>query len=94
MRDDEEGLQKFRRLDLADAEVRSSARAPFFSAPMNGTIDEQRRGTAAAPPSEKRRARSRGIIEMRIITGIDTAIHIDLAVEIMNSSLTRTEPPE
>ena len=49
--------------------------APFFSAPIKGTTASRTR-KIRAPPSEKRRARSRGIIEMMIMTGSETAIHI------------------
>ncbi len=49
--------------------------APFFSAPMNGTAASSAR-KMMPPPIEKRLARSRGIIEIRIITGSETAIHM------------------
>ena len=42
---------------------------------MNGTAASSTR-KITAPPIEKRLARSRGIIEIRIITGSDTAIQI------------------
>ena len=74
MRDDEEGLEEFRRLHLADPEARSSAARHYFRAPTNGTSTSIARNSARAD-QRNRRARSRGIIEMKIITGIDSAIH-------------------
>ena len=53
----------------------SQRTAPFFSAPMNGTTASRTR-KISAPPSAKRRARSRGIIEMMTMTGSDAAIHM------------------
>ena len=72
--DDEEGLQEFGRLQLADADVDPARRA----------VHLRRRGTARRPEARRRRprrrataasARSRGIIEMPIITGSRRAIH-------------------
>ena len=49
-------------------------RAPLCSGPMIGTnISSTKK--KAAPNSDSRRARSRGIIEMPIITGMPIAIH-------------------
>ena len=49
-------------------------RAPLCSGPTIGTNTSSTK-KKAAPNSEMRRARSRGIIEMPIIAGIPTAIH-------------------
>ena len=48
--------------------------APFTSGPRTGT-KTSRTKKKAAPASDMRLARSRGIIEMPIITGTPTAIH-------------------
>ena len=49
-------------------------RAPLISGPSTGTKISRTKKNAA-PNSDSRRARSRGIIEMKIITGTPTAIH-------------------